>query len=86
MGCCLLHGHHLNLNEQIWLSGYCQELCHDADTGMGLSRNRRLKKEHGHDPKNLKQGIPLKAALRAWENTEDKDHCQQQAKIITEVF
>lgn len=25
--CCRSPDHHLNLNEQVWLSGYCQEAC-----------------------------------------------------------
>lgn len=85
MGCCLLHGHHLNLNEQIWLSGYCQEACHSADTDRGLSKTEGWKKKktqsgwHGHNPKSLTR-YPLKATLRAWERWGKKIACQQRAK------
>lgn len=40
MGRCLLHGHHLNLNEQIWLSVYSQEPPSQGRRKKDLSKNR----------------------------------------------
>ncbi len=56
MGCCLLYGHHLNLNEQIWLSGYCQEPSHSTDVEKGPSKTegwRKQRDRHEHNPKPL---------------------------------